>query len=57
MKWLKVIKTIDYMWLAIMGVTVLLVVFYFSLPSSGDELIQAFEGDGQPTETIAVHSD
>lgn len=52
MKWLAVIKTLDYKWPAVVSLTALLVVFYFSLPSNGDELIQAFEGDGQAAGTI-----
>jgi hypothetical protein len=59
MKWLAVIKMVDYMWLAIMGLTALLVAFYFAQPLSGDDIIHAFDGDtaGQPAEGVQVHGD
>lgn len=57
MKWLSVIKMVDYTWMAIMGLTALLVAFYFAQPSSGDDIIHAFDGNevGQPAEGVEVH--
>ncbi len=59
MNWLSVIKAVDLVWLAIMGLTALLVAFYFAEPSSGDEIVHAFVSDevAQPSEGVEVHGD
>jgi len=59
MNWLSVIKTVDFAWLAVLGLTALLIAFYFAGPSSGDEVIHAFDNQKveRPAEGVVVYGE